>query len=275
MSNLYTFKEHYLEEAAAETVTLNWGRFNPPTIGHEKLLDVSMSKGTGVHRVYATQSHDNKKNPLEWKTKIKYMRKMFPKHARHILMDKKAIVLFDVLTTAYNDGFKNLELVAGSDRVNEFAKLIKKYNGIKGRHGFYDFLDIKIINAGQRDPDADGAEGMSASKMREAAAENDLIAFTSGLPKRFRDAEGLMNAVRSGMGLKEEKSFRQDVKLKKASNLREQFVAGKLFKVKDPVVSKDGQEGVIDTLGANHVKVKLKESERFKNYWLQDVCLNN
>ena len=268
---LHSFKEHYLEEAAAETVTLNWGRFNPPTIGHEKLLDVSHSKGSGVHRIYATQTSGNKKNPLEWKTKVKYMRKVFPKHARAILMDKKVKTIFDALVIAHNDGFKNLELVVGSDRVGEFEKLINTYNGKKGKHGFYDFKEIKIINAGERDPDADGAEGMSASKMRDAASKNDLVAFTQGLPKKFRDAEGLMNAVRSGMGLKEEKSFRQDIKLKKASNLREKFVAGKLFNVKDSVVSKDGQEGVIDTLGANHVKVKLKGDGMFKNFWLSDI----
>jgi len=116
---------------------------------------------------------------------------------------------------------------------------------------------------------------MSASKMRAAAAENDLISFTKGLPPRYRDAEGLMNDVRKGMGLKEEKSFRQDVKLKKASNLREKFVAGKLFNVKDPVKTNDGQEGIIDTLGANHVKVKLKGDGNFKTFWLQDICLNN
>ena len=104
--SLHSFKEHYLEEAAAETVTLNWGRFNPPTIGHEKLLDISMSKGSGVHRVYATQSQDNKKNPLDWKTKIKYMRKVFPKHARHILMDKRAKTIFDVLNSNSNSKFE-------------------------------------------------------------------------------------------------------------------------------------------------------------------------
>jgi phosphopantetheine adenylyltransferase len=273
--SLHSFKEHYLEEAAAETVTINWGRFNPPTIGHEKLLDVSHAKGTGDHRIYATQTTDNKKNPLDWKTKIKYMRKVFPTHARMILMDKKVKTIFDALTIAYKDGYKNIELVVGSDRVKEFTQLINKYNGTKGKHGLYDFASIKVINAGERDPDAEGAEGMSASKMRAAASKNDLVAFTSGLPKKFKDAEGLMNAVRSGMGLKEEKSFRQDVKLKKASNLREKFVAGKLFSVKDKVKTNDGQEGVIDTLGANHVKVKLKESERFKTFWLQDICLNN
>ena len=272
--SLHSFKEHYLEEAAAETVTINWGRFNPPTIGHEKLLDVSHAKGTGDHRIYATQTTDNKKNPLDWKTKIKYMRKVFPTHARMILMDKKVKTIFDALTIAYKDGYKNIELVVGSDRVKEFTQLINKYNGTKGKHGLYDFASIKVINAGERDPDAEGAEGMSASKMRAAASKNDLVGFTSGLPKKFRDAEALMNDVRKGMGLKEEKSFRQDIKLKKASNLREKFVAGKLFSVKDKVKTNDGQEGVIDTLGANHVKVKLKESERFKTFWLQDICLN-
>ena len=166
-------------------------------------------------------------------------------------------------------------MFVGQDRLKEFETLVHKYNGVKGRHGFYNFVNIKILSAGDRDPDADGAEGMSASKMRAAAADNDLIAFTRGLPPRYRDAEGLMNAVRKGMGLREEKSFRQDIKLKKASNLREKFVAGKLFNVNDPVKSNDGQEGVIDTLGANHVKVKLKGDGQFKTFWIQDLCLNN
>ena len=268
---LHSFKEHYLEEAAAETVTINFGRFNPPTIGHEKLLDVSHSKGSGVHRIYATQTSGNKKNPLDWKTKVKYMRKVFPVHARMILMDKKVKTIFDALVIAHKDGFKNLELVAGSDRVGEFEKLVNQYNGTKGKHGFYDFASIKVISAGERDPDAEGAEGMSASKMRAAASKNDLVAFTSGLPKKFKDAEGLMNAVRTGMGLKEEKSFRQDIKLKKVSNLREKYVAGKLFSVNDKVVTKGGIAGVIDTIGTNHVKVKLKESETFKTFWLSDI----
>jgi hypothetical protein len=273
--SLYTFKEHYLGEAAGITVTINFGRFNPPTIGHEKLLDISMSKGTGDHRVYATQTQDNKKNPLDWKTKIKYMRKVFPTHARHILMDKKVKTIWDALTIAYKDGYKNLELFVGSDRIKEFEKLVTKYNGKKGPHGLYDFTDIKILSAGERDPDTEGAEGMSASKMRAAATNNDLISFTKGLPKRFKDAEGLMNSVRSGLGLKEEKSFRQDVKLKRASLLREKYVAGNLFNVNDNIVTLDGEEGIINKLGSNHVEVKLKESERFKNFWLSDICLNN
>jgi len=208
--SLRTFKEHYLREAEAKTVTVNFGRFNPPTIGHEKLLDTSMSKGTGDHRVYPSQTSGNKKNPLDWKTKIKYMRKVFPKHARHILMDKKVKDIWDVAVTAYNDGYTEFELVVGDDRHQEFVKLLDDWNGRKAKHGFYEFDVIDVMNAGMRDPDAKGAEGMSASKMRAAAEDNDLIAFTKGLPKKFKDAEGLMKAVRSGMGLREEKSFRQD-----------------------------------------------------------------
>ena len=273
--SLHSFKEHLIKEAKTKTVTVNFGRFNPPTIGHEKLLDVSMKKGTGDHRVYATQTSGNKKNPLDWKDKIKFMRKMFPKHARHILMDKKVRTIWDVAVTAYKDGYTEFEIFVGDDRHQEFVKLLDDWNGIEGRHGFYDFDVLDVQSAGIRDPDAEGAEGMSASKMRAAAEDNDLIAFTKGLPKKFKDAEGLMKAVRSGMGLREEKSFRQDIKLKKASSLREKFVAGKLFNVKDSVKTNDGQEGVIDTLGANHVKVRLEGDGNFKNFWLQDLCLNN
>ena len=275
MSKLYTFKEHYLKEAATKTVTVNFGRFNPPTIGHEKLLNISMKKGTGDHRVYASQTAGNKKNPLDWKTKIKYMRKMFPKHARHILMDKKVKTIWDVAVTCYKDGYTEFELVVGDDRHQEFVKLLDDFNGKKARHGFYEFDVIDVISAGVRDPDAEGAEGMSASKMRAAAEDNDLIAFTKGVPKKFKDAEGLFKAVQNGMGIKESKSFRQDVKLKRVSLLRDKYVAGNLFNVNDDVVTLDGIEGTINKLGSNHVEVRLKESDRFKNYWLSDVCLNN
>ena len=272
---LRTFREHLIKEAAAKTVTVNFGRFNPPTIGHEKLLDISMSKGTGDHRVYATQSQDAKKNPLEWKTKVKYMRKIFPKHARHILMDRKVKTIWDVAVTAYKDGYTEFELVVGDDRHQEFVKLLDDFNGIKARHGFYEFDVIDVINAGMRDPDAEGAEGMSASKMRVAAEDNDLVKFASGLPKRFKDAKGLMKAVQAGMGIKESEFYRQDIKLSPVSMLRDKYVAGNLFNVNDDVVTLDGVEGTINKLGSNHVEVRLKESERFKNFWLSDICLNN
>jgi len=272
---LRTFKEHYLREAKAKTVTVNFGRFNPPTVGHERLLDISMKKGTGDHRVYPSQTSGNKKNPLDWKTKIKFMRKVFPKHARHILMNKKVKTIWDVAVTAYNDGYTEFELVVGDDRHQEFVKLLDDFNGRKAKHGFYEFDVIDVMNAGMRDPDAEGAEGMSASKMRAAAEDNDLLAFTKGLPKKFKDAKGLMKAVQKGMGIKESKDFRQDIKLSPVSMLRDKYVAGKLFNVNDDVVTLEGVEGKINKLGSNHVEVKLKGDGRFKNFWLSDICLNN
>jgi hypothetical protein len=273
MARLHTFKEHLLKEAATKTVTVNFGRFNPPTIGHEKLLDVSMSKGTGDHRVYASQTSGNKKNPLDWRTKVKYMRKVFPKHARHILMDKKVKTIWDVAVTAYEDGYTEFELVVGDDRHQEFVKLLDDFNGRKARHGFYEFDVIDVMSAGVRDPDAEGAEGMSASKMRAAAADNDLVKFASGLPKRFKDAKGLMKAVQKGMGIKESEFYRQNIKLNPVSKLREKYAAGKLFNVNDDVVTNDGQKGIINKLGSNHVEVKLKGDGKFKNFWLSDIII--
>jgi len=270
-----TFKQHYISEAKDDTVIINFGRFNPPTNGHEKLLDKSMSAGSGTHRVYASQSNDPKKNPLQYKEKVKWMRKMFPKHARHILLDKKVRNMFDALVVAHNDGFKNCIVVVGSDRVKEFDTVLKKYNGVKARHGLYEFKSLKIVSAGDRDPDADDVSGMSASKLRAAAKNNDLQTFTKGMPKGFKDATGLMNAVRSGMGLKESYSFRQDIKLKRESHLREKYVSGDLFKVGDDIVVIDSLKmGTINKLCPNHVEVMLESGEK-ENFWISDICLNN
>ncbi len=273
--SIQRFKEHCLLEAKQETVIINFGRFNPPTNGHEKLLDFSSKVASATHRVYASQSNDTKKNPLTYKDKIKFMRKMFPKHARNILLDKKVRNFFDALVIAYDDGFKNCIIVVGSDRVNEFDKVLNKYNGVKAKHGFYDFKSLKIVSAGDRDPDADDVSGMSASKLRSAAKSNDLQTFTKGMPKGFKDAKGLMNAVRSGMGLKESYSFRRDIKLKRTSRIREKYVTGDLFNLNDNVVVVDTCEsGVIHKLHTNHIEVLLDESKKVNSYWLSDICLN-
>jgi phosphopantetheine adenylyltransferase len=271
------FKEHYLKEAASEEVVITFGRFNPPTNGHEKLLDkvASVAKGS-KYRVYASQSNDPKKNPLSFTDKVKFMRKMFPKHARAILMDKNVRNFFDALTIAHDDGFKRCTIVVGSDRVKEFDTVLNRYNGKKAKHGFYEFYGgVNVVSAGERDPDSDDVSGMSASKLRAAAKANDLIIFTKGMPKGFKGAKALMNAVRSGMGLKESISFRQDIKLKRASYLREKYVKGNLFKVEDNVVVVETcQTGIINKLCSNYVQVKLDESEEVKNFWLSDICLN-
>ncbi|HIN74483.1 MAG TPA: hypothetical protein EYM94_06820 [Gammaproteobacteria bacterium] len=270
--HLNRFKEHYLKEAAGETVILNFGRFNPPTSGHEKLLNASMKSAIGTHRVYVSQTQNSKKDPLSYIDKIKFMRKMFPKHARHIILDKKVRTFFDALVIAYNDGFKHAVVVVGSDRVKEFDKVLNKYNGVKSRHGLYDFEGgIKIVSAGERDPDDEGVSGMSASKLRAAAKDNDLVTFTKGMPKGFKGAKELMNAVRAGLGLKESHCFRKDVKMKPLSYIREKYISGELFNEGDKVIIAETREsGVINKLCTNHVELLV--GDELKNVWISDIC---
>jgi phosphopantetheine adenylyltransferase len=269
---IHGFKEHYLLEAASETVVINFGRFNPPTNGHEKLLSASVKAANGVHRVYASQSQDAKKNPLAYKEKVKFMRKMFPKHARNILLNTKVRTFFDALVIAHNDGFKKCVVVVGSDRVQEFDTVLNKYNGVKSRHGFYEFDGgVKVVSAGDRDPDADDVSGMSASKLRAAAKDNDLITFTKGMPKGYKGSEDLMKAVRSGMGLKESKCFRKNMKLKRTTMLREKYIEGSLFEVGDRVIIDETREvATINKLCSNYVEVDI--NGKTKNVWISDIC---
>ena len=227
----------------------------------------------GTYRIYPSQSQDAKKNPLDFKLKVKFMRKMFPKHARNIMADKGMRTAFDVIVALYEQGYTHVSFVAGEDRVIEFDKLFNKYNGAKGRHGFYQFKNgVKVISAGARDPDAEGVEGMSASKLRLAASDNDLKLFAKGMPKGFKEVENLFNAVRAGMGLKESKDYRKHIQLEKVSDRREDYVNGKLFRTGDDVIVKESQEvGKITVLGANYVMVDFGNSKR--RCWLEDIEL--
>ena len=263
----------YIKENTNEVV-FAFGRFNPPTIGHEKLMEAvkKLARG-GTYRIYPSQSQDAKKNPLDFKLKVKFMRKMFPKHARNIMADKGMRTAFDVIGALYDQGFTKVTFVAGEDRVVEFNKLFNKYNGVKGRHGFYQFENgVKVVSAGERDPDAEGAIGMSASKLRAAASDNDLKLFAKGMPKGFKEVENLFNAVRAGMGLKETKDYRKHIQLEKVSDRREDYVNGKLFRTGDDVIIKETQEvGKITVLGANYVMVDFGSSKR--RCWLEDIEL--
>ncbi len=270
MANVNSFKT-YLKEDSSEVV-FAFGRFNPPTIGHEKLFDAVKKLARGsAYRIYPSQSMDPKKNPLDFKLKVKFLRKMFPKHARNIMADKGVKSAFDVVVKLYDQGYTKVTMVAGEDRVLEFEKLLNKYNGQKGRHGFYQFENgIVVKSAGSRDPDAEGAIGMSASKLRAAANDNDLKTFAKGMPKAFKDVEGLFNAVRAGMGLSESRNFRKHVQLEKVSDVREEYVEGNLFTEGDEVVLKKTDEvGTIKVCGSNYVIVQLGENK--KRVWLDDV----
>lgn len=188
-----------LDEAKGKSIAFTFGRFNPPTIGHEKLINKVKSMPTDDYRIYLSRSEDSKKNPLSPRQKLDYMKQMFSSHASKIEINSSNMIL-DIATKLYNKGYKEITMVAGSDRVREFEGILKKYNGVKSRHGLYDFDSIRVASAGERDPDAEGAMGMSASKMRAAAAKGDLQTFKKGLP-RGADADKIMKDVRKGMRL--------------------------------------------------------------------------
>jgi len=265
------FSQYLVEEE--REVYFTFGRMNPPTIGHGKVMDALAKKsGKADYKVFVSQSQDAKKNPLSYTDKIKHTRKMFPKHARNIMVDKTVKTAINAMVSLYNQGYKSVTMVVGEDRITEFEVLLNKYNGQKARHGFYNFKNIKIVSAGKRDPDASGVEGMSASKQRENAQKNDFVSFSQGVPKSMSnpDTRKLFNDVRKGMGLKEASEFRNHLELKTVSETREQYVAGSLFEVGDTVVIKESDEvATVSVLGANYVIVEHNGKKSRK--WLDAV----
>jgi hypothetical protein len=269
------FSQYLIEDESV--VYFTFGRMNPPTIGHGKLLDILAAKaGKLPHKIFLSQSQDSKKNPLAYSDKIKSVRKMFPKHARNVMINKKVKTPFDALTALYDAGYRKVVMVAGSDRIAEYDLRLNKYNAKSGAHGFYNFKDgIKIVSAGQRDPDAEGADGASGTKQRSYAAENNFIKFSQGLPASMdtKDARSMFNAVRKGLGLKEEKAFKNHITLPSVSAQREAFVAGKLYELGDSVVIKETQEVCnVVVLGSNYVIVENNVGTRYRK-WLDAVEL--
>ena len=197
--------QKFISEKKGDTVIFTFGRFNPPTVGHEKLItavqSVAKSKG-GDFFVYPSHSQDPKKNPLSQPQKIKYMKKMFPKYKRNIIASTGKTALA-IASELYSKGYTNLVMVVGSDRVQEFQRILDRYNGEDKAHGFYDYDKIEVVSAGERDPDAEGVEGMSASKMRAAAVAGDFKSFRMGTPKTLSDADTkkMFNDIRKGMQL--------------------------------------------------------------------------
>jgi hypothetical protein len=268
------FSQYLVEEE--REVYFTFGRMNPPTVGHGKVMDaLAMKSGKSDYKVFASQSQDAKKNPLSYSDKIKHTRKMFPKHARNIMVDKSVKTAINAMVALYDQGYKSVTMVVGDDRITEFEVLLNKYNGQKARHGFYNFKNIRIVSAGKRDPDSIGIEGMSASKQRENASNNDFVSFSQGVPKSMSnpDTRKLFNDVRRGMGLKEASEFRNHLELETVSETREKFVQGELFEVGDMVVIKESDEvATISVLGANYVIVETNDGKKMRK-WLEAVEL--
>jgi len=251
------------------TLTIAFGRFNPPTVGHEKLLDkVANVAGKGEYKIYPSRSEDPKKNPLDPDTKISYMRQMYPKHGERIMNDAGSKTIFDVLKQAHADGYSSVNIVVGSDRQAEFEKLATKYNG-----DLYDFADINVVSAGERDPDAEGVEGMSASKLRKAAAEGDFAAFRSGVPKALDDkaARKLYMTLRKTMKVDEGWNLWEIAPKFDWGSLRENYVQEKIYKVGEMVENLNtGLVGKIIRRGANYLICVTENNLMFKS-WIRDV----
>ena len=261
------------KEKEGETLTVAFGRFNPPTKGHAKLLDAAKRQAAGgKYRIYPSRSEDPKKNPLNPDEKISYMRKMFPDHGERIVNDDDMKTIFDVLQKADEDGYGSVNIMVGADRQAEFEKLATKYNG-----ELYDFSEIEVISAGERDSDAEGVEGVSASKLRKAAADGDLKKFSAGVPDSLDadDAQRLFNTVRKKMGLKDEKVAKESLweiapKLD-WKGLRENYITEKIFKIGDMVENLNhGLVGRIIRRGTNHLICVAENNVMFKS-WVRDL----
>jgi hypothetical protein len=182
---------------------ITFGRMNPPTIGHEKLLNtVAKASQGGDYFIFASQSQDPKKNPLDYTTKIKFLTAMFPQHAKHIVANRELNTIMKVANFLYNKGYRRITFIAGSDRLQTFQQLLTDYNGVESNKHYYKFKDINFISSGEREEGDSGLAGISATKARKAAAENNLDEFTkaTGAGKL---APQLFQAVRAGMQLDE------------------------------------------------------------------------
>ena len=256
-------------EKTKGTLTIAFGRFNPPTTGHEKLLDtVASSSDDNDYMIIPSRTQDKKKNPLDADTKVSVMQKMFPKHKDKIVNDANNKTIFDVLKKAHTDGYANVRILGGADRVKEFEKLTNNYNG-----KLYQFDKLEIKSAGDRDPDSDDITGMSASKQRKAAAEGDIKTFMKGVPKSLnqKDAEELFKKIRTAMNVKEGFKMWEIAPKFDWKGLRDNYVQENIYRVGQMVENmNNGLVGRIIRRGANHLICVTEENLMFKS-WIKDV----
>ena len=253
------------------TLTIAFGRFNPPHAGHQQLMDTAAAAAEAEESDYMivpSRSNDPKKNPLDADTKVAFMRGMFPQHSSRIQNDQNTRTIFDVLKKAHNDGYTNVRIVGGADRVKEFDKLANNYNG-----SLYQFDNVEVVSAGDRDPDADGVEGMSASRLRLAASENDFKTFMSAMPEGFprREAKQLFDTTRISMGINEEWGIWEMAPKFDQDTLRENYVSKAIFRIGELVENLNtGLVGRIVRRGANHLICVTEDKIMFKA-WIRDV----
>ena len=259
------------EEKKSEGIVLVFGRFNPPTIGHQKLLQSAQREAkrtNGDLKIYPSRTQDAKKNPLDPGTKINFMKQMFPDYEESIIDDAGTKTIFDALTSAYNEKYKNATIGVGQDRLSEFQGLAQKYNG----SDLYNFENIVVVSGGARDPDADDVTGMSASKMRAFATDGDFQSFVKGLPPALKAMQKreLFNNVRKSMNVKESYLWEIAPKLD-PDTLREEYRNGNILNIGDMVENiNTGLHGEVIRRGTNYVICVCENGIMFKS-WLKDL----
>ena len=260
-----------ITEKSGDTAVFTFGRFNPPTSGHEKVVNAvaaQQKKNSGSKMyVYASHSNDPKRNPLSHPKKLAYMRKMLPKYKRNIVASK-ARNIFEIATELHNKGHRAIVMVVGSDRVDEFDDLLNKYNGEDSRHGFYGFDNIEVVSAGERDPDGEGVGGMSATKMRDEAEKGNFDSFKTGIPDTMSDADKkkMYFDVRKGMGIREERDMG---KMDTYEEMRDSYLTGKLWNV-GSFVTVDGIVGEVVRKGTNYISY-MTENGKVHKAWLHEL----
>mgnify|MGYP001335872377 FL=1 len=271
-----SLKGGYVESAQSETravhealgsskkLTFAFGRFNPPTTGHAKLMREVITqarKNNATHIVYASASQDSRKNPLDVNTKVKFMKKMFPQNKIQAAGGTQRT--FMEILKFYDKMYGDIIMVAGSDRIREFQALADKYNGKE-----YNYKSIKVVSSGERDPDAEGVTGMSASKMREMAKNDDYRSFKKGVVGlNDSDTRKLFNAVRKGMDIRESYvgKFTDFVN----NDIREEYHQERIFNVGDMVEHMNGDKGMVVRRGSNYVSYET--DGLIKKAWLYDL----
>jgi len=257
---------------AKDTIVFAFGRFNPPTTGHEKVIEkVVKIAGSNPYRIYPSFTTNPKKDPLPHALKIAYMRKMFKKYARNIIADKDAKTAIHIAEKLYKEGFKNLVMVAGSDRIKEFSTLLNRYNDAPDKKGnqLFKFDSVNVISAGERDPDSEGVEGMSASKMRVAAVNGDMDSFLQGVPSGFSDGKKLYRDVRKYMGIREERDMGD---MTDFEAVRDAYLTGKIWNVGE-IVEANGISGEVVRKGTNYLSF-MTEDGKVHKAWLHEIELD-
>ena len=279
------------QEVQDKHVAFTFGRFNPPHAGHGKMMDAVKSYGgdSGNYRIYPSRTQDNKKNPLSADQKIKHMRAMFKNHKDKIQNSEAHRNIFDIMKDLNDEGHEHVTMVVGDDRVKEFDKLTKKYNGVH-----YDFKSINVKSAGKRDPKSeDPLERLSASALRKHATSGDHEAFHAGTGG-YKNSKQMMADVAAGMTPKEKAAKaakKAKAKLSTATGtkektvketweyapklaleeFREHYIQGELFGT-GTLIEHDntGIRGHIVHRGTNHVIFKDEYGDEFKA-WLGDI----